>query len=197
MFTGLITDVGEVREITRRGDARLVIATNYEVDGIVIGASIACSGICLTVTAKGAGEDRWFAVCASAETSARTTISEWSAGQRINLERPLRLGDELGGHIVAGHVDGVARILTITPEGDSLRMMVEAPDAFSRYIAPKGSVALDGVSLTVNEVDGARFSINVIPHTLSVTTLGLATRGTRLNFEADLLARYVARLTQP
>ena len=196
MFTGLITDVGEVREITRRGDARLVIATNYEVDAIAIGASIACSGICLTVTAKGAGEDRWFAVSASGETSARTTISEWTAGRRINLERPLRLGDELGGHIVAGHVDGVARILTITPEGDSRRMMIEAPNTFSRYIAPKGSVALDGVSLTVNEVDGARFSINVIPHTLSVTTLGLAASGTRLNFEADLLARYVARLTQ-
>lgn len=196
MFTGLITDVGEVREITRRGDARLVIATNYEVDAIAIGASIACSGICLTVTAKGAGEDRWFAVSASGETSARTTISEWTAGRRINLERPLRLGDELGGHIVAGHVDGVARILTITPEGDSRRMMLEAPNTFSRYIAPKGSVALDGVSLTVNEVDGARFSINVIPHTLSVTTLGLAASGTRLNFEADLLARYVARLTQ-
>lgn len=197
MFTGLITDIGEVREITKRGDTRLVIATNYEVDAIVIGASIACSGICLTVTAKGAGEDRWFAVSASAETSARTTISEWSAGRRINLERPLRLGDELGGHIVAGHIDGVARILTITPEGDSRRMMIEAPDALSRYIAPKGSVALDGVSLTVNEVDGARFSINVIPHTLSVTTLGLAASGTRLNFEADLLARYVARLTRP
>ena len=196
MFTGLITDIGEVREITKRGDTRLVIATNYEVDAIVIGASIACSGICLTVTAKGAGEDRWFAVSASAETSARTTISEWSVGRHINLERPLRLGDELGGHIVAGHVDGVARILTITPEGDSRRMMIEAPNAFARYIAPKGSVALDGVSLTVNEVDGARFSINVIPHTLSVTTLGLAASGTRLNFEADLLARYVARLTQ-
>jgi riboflavin synthase len=197
MFTGLITDVGEVREITKRGDTHFVIATHYDVDAIDIGASIACSGICLTVTAKGAGDDRWFAVSASAETSARTTISEWSAGRRVNLERPLRLGDELGGHIVAGHVDGVAQILAITPEGESRRMMIEAPDALSQYIAPKGSVALDGVSLTVNEVDGARFSINVIPHTLSVTTLGLAGPGTRLNFEADLLARYVARLTQP
>jgi riboflavin synthase len=197
MFTGLITDVGEVREITKRGDTHFVIATHYDVDAIDIGASIACSGICLTVTAKGAGDDRWFAVSASAETSARTTISEWSAGRRVNLERPLRLGDELGGHIVAGHVDGIAQILAITPEGESRRMMIEAPDALSQYIAPKGSVALDGVSLTVNEVDGARFSINVIPHTLSVTTLGLAGPGTRLNFEADLLARYVARLTQP
>jgi len=197
MFTGLITDVGEVREITKRGDTHFVIATHYDVDAIDIGASIACSGICLTVTAKGAGDDRWFAVSASAETSARTTISEWSAGRRVNLERPLRLGDELGGHIVAGHVDGVAQILAITPEGESRRMMIEASDALSQYIAPKGSVALDGVSLTVNEVDGARFSINVIPHTLSVTTLGLAGPGTRLNFEADLLARYVARLTQP
>jgi riboflavin synthase len=197
MFTGLITDVGEVREITKRGDTHFVIATHYDVDAIDIGASIACSGICLTVTAKGAGDDRWFAVSASAETSARTTISEWSAGRRVNLERPLRLGDELGGHIVAGHVDGVAQILAITPEGESRRMMIEAPEALSQYIAPKGSVALDGVSLTVNEVDGARFSINVIPHTLSVTTLGLAGPGTWLNFEADLLARYVARLTQP
>ena len=197
MFTGLITDVGEVREITKRGDTHFVIATHYDVDAIDIGASIACSGICLTVTAKGAGDDRWFAVSASAETSARTTISEWSAGRRVNLERPLRLGDELGGHIVAGHVDGIAQILAITPEGESRRMMIEAPGALSQYIAPKGSVALDGVSLTVNEVDGARFSINVIPHTLSVTTLGLAGPGTRLNFEADLLARYVARLTQP
>ena len=197
MFTGLITDVGEVREITKRGDTHFVIATHYDVDAIDIGASIACSGICLTVTAKGAGDDRWFAVSASAETSARTTISEWSAGRRVNLERPLRLGDELGGHIVAGHVDGIAQILAITPEGESRRMMIEAPDALSQYIAPKGSVALDGVSLTVNEVDGARFSINVIPHTLSVTTLGLVGPGTRLNFEADLLARYVARLTQP
>jgi len=197
MFTGLITDVGEVLEITKRGDTHFVIATHYDVDAIDIGASIACSEICLTVTAKGGGNDRWFAVSASAETSARTTISEWSAGRRVNLERPLRLGDELGGHIVAGHVDGIAQILAITPEGESRRMMIEAPDALSQYIAPKGSVALDGVSLTVNEVDGARFSINVIPHTLSVTTLGLAGPGTRLNFEADLLARYVARLTQP
>jgi riboflavin synthase len=197
MFTGLITDVGEVREITKRGDTHLVIATHYDVDAIDIGASIACSGICLTVTAKGAGEDRWFSVSASAETSARTTISEWQAGRRANLERPLRLGDELGGHIVAGHVDGVARVLTITPEGESRRMMIEVPDGLARYVASKGSVALDGVSLTVNEVDGARFSINVIPHTLSVTTLGLADPGARLNFEADLLARYVARLTRP
>jgi len=197
MFTGLITDIGEVREITKRGDTRVVIATSYDVDSIDIGASIACSGICLTVTAKGAGEDRWFAVSASAETSARTTISEWAAGRRVNLERPLRLGDELGGHIVAGHVDGVAQILTVTPEGDSRRMSIEVPEPLSRYVAPKGSVALDGVSLTVNQVDGARFSINVIPHTLSVTTLGLSGAGSRLNFEADLLARYVARLAQP
>jgi riboflavin synthase len=197
MFTGLITDVGEVREITKRGDTHIVIATHYDVDAIDIGASIACSGICLTVTAKGAGEDCWFAVTASAETTGRTTIPEWPPGRRINLERPLRLGDELGGHIVAGHVDGVARVLTITPEGESRRMMIEVPDDLARYVASKGSVALDGVSLTVNEVDGARFSINVIPHTLSVTTLGIAGPGARLNFEADLLARYVARLTQP
>jgi riboflavin synthase len=197
MFTGLISDVGELRDVQKRGDTRLVIATHYEVDAIDIGASIACSGICLTVTERGAGEDRWFAVSASAETTSRTTIPEWKQGRRINLERPLRLGDELGGHIVAGHVDAVAEIAAITPEGESRRMTIQVPDTLARYVAPKGSVALDGVSLTVNEVDGARFTINVIPHTLAVTTLGLAAPGTRLNFEADLIARYVARLTKP
>ena len=196
MFTGLVSDVGEVRKTEKRGDTHLVIATNYDVDAIGVGASIACSGICLTVTSKGSGDDRWFAVTASAETSSKTTIGEWMVGRRINLERPLRLGDELGGHIVAGHVDGVARIVQIRPEGESKRMTVEIPATLARYVAPKGSVALDGVSLTVNEIDGARFAVNVIPHTLSVTTLGDAVIGSRLNFEADLLARYVARLVE-
>jgi riboflavin synthase len=196
MFTGLVSDVGEIRKTEKRGDMHLVIATNYDADAIDIGASIACSGICLTVISKGTSSDRWFAVSASAETSSKTTIGEWLSGRRVNLERPLRLGDELGGHIVAGHVDGVARIVQIRPEGESKRMTVEIPAALARYVAPKGSVALDGVSLTVNEIDGPRFSINVIPHTLSVTTLGDAVIGSRLNFEADLLARYVARLVE-
>lgn len=197
MFTGLVSDVGELRKIEKRGDTQLTIATLYKVDLINIGASIACAGICLTVIAKGNASDRWFAVSASGETTDRTTIGDWRVGQRINLERPLRLGDELGGHIVAGHVDGVAKIVGIRLQGDSKRMMVEIPDDLARYVAPKGSVALDGVSLTVNEVEGARFTINVIPHTLGATTLGEADAGTRLNFEADLLARYVSRLIRP
>lgn len=196
MFTGLVSDVGEVRKVEKRGDTHFVIATHYDVDGIDIGGSIACSGICLTVTGKGSGDDGWFAVSASAETASKTTIGEWAPGRRVNLERPLKLGDELGGHIVAGHVDGVARIMEIRAEGESRRMTLEIPAPLSRYVAPKGSVALDGVSLTANEVDGPRFSINVIPHTLSVTTLGDVAVGSRLNFEADLLARYVARLVE-
>ncbi|HEX5281673.1 MAG TPA: riboflavin synthase [Micropepsaceae bacterium] len=197
MFTGLVSDVGELRKIEKRGDTQLTIATHYDVDVIDIGASISCAGTCLTVTAKGNASDRWFAVSASGETTDRTTIGEWRAGRRINLERPLRLGDELGGHIVAGHVDGVAQIVAIQAEGDSKRMTVEIPKPLAPYVAPKGSVALDGVSLTVNEVEDTRFTINVIPHTLNATTLGDAAVGTRLNFEADLLARYVSRLIRP
>ena len=196
MFTGLVTDIGEVRRTEKRGDTHIVIATRYDVDAIDIGASIACSGICLTVTAKGTAADRWFAVAASSETASRTTIANWLAGDHVNLERPLRLGDELGGHIVAGHIDAVATVVAIEPDGESRRMTIEIPAELSRYVAPKGSVALDGVSLTVNEVDGAQFAINVIPHTLRVTTLGQAIVGTRLNFEADMLVRYVARLVQ-
>lgn len=196
MFTGIVTDVGKVKRVEKRGDTHIVIATQYDVGAIDIGASIACSGICLTVTDKGQGDDRWFAVSASAETVAKTTIGKWKEGQTINLERPLRLGDELGGHIVAGHVDGIAEVTRVETEGESKRMTFTAPKNLLRFIAPKGSVALDGVSLTVNEVERGGFGVNIIPHTLKVTTFSNAKKGTKLNLEIDLLARYVARLAQ-
>jgi riboflavin synthase len=166
------------------------------VAAVDIGASIACSGICLTVTDKGRGDDRWFAVSASAETVAKTTLGGWKEGQTVNLERPLRLGDELGGHIVAGHVDGVAEVTAVASEGESKRMTFTVPKDLLRFIAAKGSVALDGVSLTVNEVDSSGFGVNIIPHTLKVTTFGNAKKGSKLNLEVDLLARYVARLAK-
>jgi riboflavin synthase len=194
MFTGIVTDVGKVRRVEKRGDTHVVIDTAYDVGAIDIGASIACSGICLTVTEKGSAGDRWFAVSASGETVGKTTIAGWKAGQSVNLERPLRLGDELGGHIVSGHVDGVAEVARISPEGESKRIMFTAPKELLRFIAPKGSVALDGVSLTVNEVDRGGFGVNIIPHTLKVTTFGGAKKGSKVNLEVDLLARYVARL---
>jgi riboflavin synthase len=196
MFTGIITDVGQVRHIEKRGDTHVVIATHYDVGAIDIGASIACSGICLTVVDKGNSKDRWFMVTASGETLSKTTLADWSVGDPINLERPMRLGDELGGHIVAGHVDGVAEIVGIVPEGESKRFTFQAPPQLAPFIAPKGSVALDGVSLTVNEVEGSRFGVNLIPHTLNVTTFGRATAGGKVNLEVDLLARYVARLVK-
>jgi riboflavin synthase len=197
MFTGIITDVGQVRQIQKRGDTHLVIATYYDVGALDIGASIACSGVCLTVVDKGNSADRWFAVTASGETLSKTTLGDWKPGDPVNLERPLRLGDELGGHIVAGHVDGVADIVSIAPEGESHRMTFAAPVSLAPYIAAKGSVALDGVSLTVNEVDGPRFGVNLIPHTLKVTTFSRARAGGKVNLEVDLLARYVARLVKP
>ena len=195
MFTGIITDFGRVHRLRRgtgpEGGCELTIATAYPVDEIALGASIACSGPCLTVIAIEPGV---FTVEASAETLARTTLGEWTEGTPVNLERALRLGDELGGHLVSGHVDGVAQLVERRPEGDSIRFTIEAPAALARYIAPKGSVALDGVSLTVNEVEGGRFGVNIIPYTLAHTSLGEARPGHRLNLEIDTIARYVARL---
>ena len=196
MFTGIVTDIGEVRRVEPRGDSHIVIATHYDVAGIDIGASIACSGCCLTVVDKGNATDRWFAVTASAETLSKTAFGGWKAGDPVNLERPMRVGDELGGHIVTGHVDGVAEIVSIMPEGESKRMLFSVPAALARFIAPKGSIALDGVSLTVNEVEGTKFGVNIIPHTLTVTTFGRVCAGAKVNLEVDLLARYVARLVQ-
>ncbi len=191
MFTGIVTDVGEVRAIAKRGDTRITIATRYPTREIAIGASIACSGPCLTVVDK--GED-WFAVDASAETLGRTTAGGWRQGTRLNLERALKMGDELGGHLLTGHVDAVATVVGRKPEGDSLRFTVEVPEPYDRAIASKGAVALDGVSLTVNEVQGNRFGVNIIPHTQRETTLSAATPGDRINLEIDLIARYLARL---
>ncbi|HEY0526275.1 MAG TPA: riboflavin synthase [Stellaceae bacterium] len=191
MFTGIITDIGTVRAVVPGGDTRFEIATGYDTASLALGASVACSGACLTVIETGPD---WFAVQASAETLARTTLGGWRPGTRINLERALRLGDELGGHIVSGHVDGVATIVSRRPEGDSLRFAFELPETFARAVAPKGSIAIDGVSLTVNEVDGPRFGVNIIPHTQSWTTFGFMQSGDHVNFEIDMLARYVARL---
>jgi riboflavin synthase len=191
MFTGIITDVGRVREIVPGGDTGFVIETRYATDEIALGASIACSGACLTVVDKGAG---WFAVQASAETLSRTTLGAWRVGTRVNLERAMKLGDELGGHFVQGHVDGVAKITERRSEGDSVRFVFTLPEPYARSVAPKGSVALDGVSLTVNEVANERFGVNIIPHTQAETTFGGAREGDLVNFEMDVLARYVARL---
>lgn len=191
MFTGIISDVGKVRAVIAGGDTSFVLDTTYDTRAIAIGASIACAGVCLTVTETGAG---WFKVQASAETLARSTLGSWRAGTPVNLERALKLGDELGGHILSGHVDAVAEIVARRPEGESLRFVIEVPPAFEKAIAPKGAIALDGVSLTVNEVEGRRFGVNIIPHTQANTTFGAAAVGDPLNLEIDVLARYVARL---
>ena len=193
MFTGIVTDIGTLRSLERRGDLRARIATGYDTDSIDIGASIACSGVCLTVVQLGPD---WFDVEISAETLDKTNIGVWVEGQTINLERALKVGDELGGHIVSGHVDGLAEIVDMRPEGDSVRYTFEAPRALARFIASKGSVALDGTSLTVNEVDGTRFGVNIIPHTQEVTTWGQSKAGDTVNLEIDTLARYVARLAE-
>jgi riboflavin synthase len=191
MFTGIVTDVGVIRTLEQRGDLRVRIGTAYDAANIDVGASIASDGVCLTVI--GTGED-WYDVEISGETVSKTNLSDWTPGRRVNLERALRVGDELGGHIVSGHVDGVAEVVQIREEGDSTRVVLEAPAALARFIAPKGSVALNGTSLTVNEVDGCTFGVNVIPHTKSVTTWGDVAVGDRINLEIDTLARYVARL---
>ena len=191
MFTGIITDVGRVRAVKRQGDTRFTVETAFDMETVPIGASIANNGVCLTVVEKGPG---WFAVQASAETLSKTTLGGWDEGTRVNLERALKVGDELGGHIVSGHVDGVASVVDIRPDGESKRFTFEAPATLAKYIASKGSVALDGVSLTVNEVDGARFGVNIIPHTQDATTFGALKAGDRVNLEIDMLARYVARL---
>ena len=195
MVTGIITDIGRVEAVEMRGDMRARIGCGYDMAGVDIGASIACDGICLTVIAKG---ESWFDVDISAETLSKTNIGAagWPVGKRLNLERALRVGDELGGHIVSGHVDGVAPIVAARREGDSLRLTFEAPAALARFIAPKGSVALNGTSLTVNEVEGRRFGINLIPHTQQVTTWGAAAEGDTANLEIDTMARYVARLAE-
>ena len=191
MFTGIITDIGHVKSLEKRGDTRIVMSTNYDMTTVEIGASIACSGPCLTVVEKGSG---WFATEASAETLSRTTVGSWVEGTRVNLERALSLGDELGGHIVSGHVDGLARIVSIEPEGDSVRFLFEVPNEVKAFIAEKGSVCLDGVSLTVNAVQGAEFGVNIISHTQSETTFSDKKVDDFVNLEVDMLARYVARL---
>ena len=193
MFTGIITDVGWVRAVVSGGDTRFEIATAFDTETIAIGASIACSGPCLTVIEKGPG---WVAVEASAETLSRTTLGGWRDGSRVNLERALKLGDELGGHIVSGHVDGVAEVVARVPEGDSLRLSFRPPESLFAFIAEKGSATIEGVSLTVNEVDKGCFGVNLIPHTQSETTLGDLAPGDRVNMEIDMLARYVARLLE-
>jgi riboflavin synthase len=191
MFTGIVTDLGRVRSLQDGAVRRLEIATVYDTADIALGASVACNGCCLSVVEKGPG---WLAFEAAQETLAVTTLKDWQIGTPVNLERPMKIGDELGGHIVAGHVDGIGRIVVAAEDGGSLRLTVEAPDNLAKYIASKGSVTIDGVSLTVNEVAGNRFGICLIPITREATNLGKAQLGQRVNLEIDLIARYVARL---
>ncbi len=197
MFTGIITDIGTVRTAEQRGDLRLVIGCAYDMAGVAIGASIACSGVCLTVVEKGPD---WFAVDLSAETISRTAQGAWAAGRALNLERALKVGDELGGHIVTGHIDGIGVVAAITPEGDSHRVDIRVPVDLAPYIAAKGSITVDGVSLTVNAVtdgaDGTTFGLNLIPHTWDVTTLGALAVGQPVNLEIDVLARYLHRMRE-
>ena len=196
MFTGIVTDIGEITAVKpggQTGDRRFVVRTKHDMKPVAMGASIACSGCCLTVIEKGAD---WFAVEASGETLDKTHLGDWKEGSRINLEMSLKLGDELGGHLVYGHVDGVGKVAAMTPEGGSVRFTFEVPADLAPFIASKGSVAIDGISLTVNEVRGNRFGVNVISHTQAVTTLGQAKVGQRVNLEVDMLARYVQRLLE-
>jgi riboflavin synthase len=198
MFTGIVTDVGRIEAAEARGDLRLRIACSYDMDQVELGASIACSGVCLTVVDKG---ENWFAVDVSRETQSRTAPGLWAEGARLNLERALKLGDELGGHIVTGHVDGIGEIVAVDPVGDSVRLGIAADAALAPYVAAKGSIALDGVSLTVNEVapgsdGGVIFSVNIIPHTAAETSFDSLAPGRRLNIEIDILARYIGRLLE-
>lgn len=197
MFTGIVTDIGTIRSAEQRGDLRLVIDCHYDMTGVAIGASIACSGCCLTVVDKGAD---WFAVDASAETVSKTAQGQWTAGRRLNLERALKVGDELGGHIVTGHVDGVGEVVSIAPTGDSHLVSIKLPSDLAPFVAVKGSITVDGVSLTVNDVtdsaDGTHFTLNIIPHTWDVTTLAELTEGRAVNLEIDVLARYLKRMEE-
>jgi riboflavin synthase len=193
MFTGIITDVGKIATLTQEGDLRARIETGYDTSRIDMGASIASDGVCLTVVDLG---PNWYEVQISAETVEKTNLGDWKLGRRVNLERALKVGDELGGHIVSGHIDGVAEVIAMQDDGDSTRVTLRAPLALARFIAPKGSVALNGTSLTVNEVNGCDFGINFIPHTKEVTTWGDVAIGDRINLEIDTLARYVARLAE-
>ena len=198
MFTGIITDIGRIKSVEQRGDLHLTIKSGYDMDSVDIGASIACSGVCLTVVEKGTD---WFAVNLSAESISRTAPGMWAEGARLNLERALRVGDELGGHIVTGHVDGVGQLVSATPQGDSMRIIIAAPAALAASLAPKGSITVDGISLTVNEVvdqadGGIHFGINVIPHTAQMTTLDSLPVGRVFNLEIDVLARYLMRMQQ-
>jgi riboflavin synthase len=195
MFTGIVSDIGTIARVEARGDARIVVETAYDTATVDLGASIACSGVCLTVVDKG---PNWFAVDVSGETISRTATDQWTQGRKLNLERAMKLGEELGGHIVTGHVDGVAEVLGVNPQGDSLWIGFAVPAAIAPFLAPKGSITVDGVSLTVNTVedhgDVTHFSVNIIPHTQGATTLGVLAAGQSVNIEIDVLARYLQRM---
>jgi len=193
MFTGIVTDLGRVKSIEKKGDTRFEFETAYDLTTLEIGASVACNGACMTVIEKG---NDWFAITASAESLAKTTMGNWSISQSINFERACKVGDELGGHIVSGHVDGLAEVVSILSEGDSFRFKFKVPSELKNFIAYKGSVTLNGVSLTVNEVEDDVFGINIIPHTMEITTFGQSKVGDKINLEIDMLARYVARLLE-